>query len=123
MPRATLRPLMLVVVGVATMLCPQMYAREWWPGNFAAYMAAFALGWLLFVALVVVMPPEQDTKPIPRSTHLPPGHQPHPDDLTINWGTVTSRLPVDEAERIALDLLGQVRAARARAAAPTQDQK
>ncbi|MEU4513139.1 hypothetical protein AB0G05_26895 [Nonomuraea wenchangensis] len=117
MSRETLRTLVLGVAGVATVLCPQLYASQWWPGNLAAYAAALVLGWLLMVALYLLVIPGQASAARRTSMHLPPGHQPGPDDLTINWGEVISRLPVDEAERIALDLLGQVRTARARAAA------
>ncbi|MEV0996824.1 hypothetical protein [Nonomuraea sp. NPDC050202] len=111
------------IAGIATMLCPPAYASQWWPGNFPALVAALLVGWLLFLAFVMVTGTDRN-KPAPAApstTHLLPGHQPSPDDLTINWGQLTSRLPVDDAERIALDLLNQVRAARTRAAAAAAD--
>ncbi|MEU4231135.1 hypothetical protein AB0F17_43160 [Nonomuraea sp. NPDC026600] len=124
MSRNTLQAITTGMAGIATMLLPQAYAGEWWPGNFPAYVAALVLGWLLFVAFAFSHMPSR-AKPAPgrTTTHLPPDHQPSPDDLIVNWGQVTSRLPVDEAERIALDLLNRAHTARSAAVAPTDSGK
>ncbi|MGA4995898.1 hypothetical protein [Nonomuraea bangladeshensis] len=72
MSRETLRKLVLGVAGIATMLCPQLYASQWWPGNVAAYAAALVLGWLLMVALYLLAIPG----PPPAARRPPPAAHP-----------------------------------------------